>query len=420
MDVAIIITFCVLLLFAYVFDLTSSRTKIPSVILLLILGWAVKHLTNFFEIELPDVSGLLPVLGSVGLILIVLEGSLELKLDRSKGGLILRSFLGALLSILALALLLTFLFNYFGDFGFQASFLNALPLCVISSAIAIPSVRNLASREKEFVIYETSLSDILGVVLFNFLAFNEIINGLSIGIFILQLLVILVISFVAIIGLSFLLNKIEHHIKFIPIILAVILIYEISKIYHLPGLIFILLFGLFLGNLDGLKKLKIVEFFDLDDLISEVKKFKELTIEGAFLIRALFFLLFGFLIETAEVLNTESFIWSATTVVAIFGIRALQLWWSGLPLNPLLFIAPRGLISILLFLSIGATEAIPLVNTSLIIQVVLLTTIFMMFGLLLDKSGKVASEVLVTLDASEASEATEANKIETKMTGNAV
>lgn len=351
---------------------------------------------------------------SLGLILIVLEGSLELKLDSSKFGLILRSFLGALFSILALAFLLAFLFNYFGHFGLQTSFLNAIPLSVISSAIAIPSVRNLASREKEFVIYESSLSDILGVVLFNFLAFNEIINGRSIGIFTLQLLIIFVISFVAIIGLSYLLNKIEHHIKFIPIILIVILIYEISKIYHLPGLIFILLFGLFLSNLDGLKKLKLVERFQLDDLMNEVKKFKELTIEGAFLIRALFFLLFGFLIETAEVLNTETLIWSVTTVVAIIGIRALQLWWSGLPIRPLLFIAPRGLISILLFLSIGATQAIPLVNNSLIIQVILLTTLFMMLGLLLDKSGKVASEVQVTLEASEI------DNTETKMPRNAV
>jgi hypothetical protein len=40
--------------------------------------------------------------------------------------------------------------------------------------------------------------------------------------------------------LSFLLNKIQHHIKFVPIVLLIILIYEISKIFHLPALIFIL------------------------------------------------------------------------------------------------------------------------------------------------------------------------------------
>jgi len=392
MSITIIITFCVLLLFAYVFDLTAAHTKIPSVILLLLLGWTVKLLTTYVDVSLPDFSTFLPVLGSLGLILIVLEGSLELRLDKTKYGLIVSSFFGALLPILILAFLFAYLFNHFGHFGFRDSLLNAIPLSVISSSIAIPSVRNLASQEKEFVIYESSLSDILGVLIFNFLAFNEVINGQSVGVFTIQLVVILVVSIVAILGLSYLLNNIEHHIKFIPIILMVILIYETAKYYHLPALIFILLFGLFLGNLSGLKHLKVIQRFRPDGLLEEIEKFKELTIEGAFLIRALFFLLFGFLIETSEVLNTQTLSWALLIVVAIVAIRAVQLLLSGLPLRPLLFIAPRGLISILLFLSIGSTQSISFVNNSLIIQVILLTAVFMMLGLLTSDSAEEAEE----------------------------
>jgi hypothetical protein len=40
-----------------------------------------------FDINLPDLATL-PVLGTIGLILIVLEGSLELELNKSKVGLI--------------------------------------------------------------------------------------------------------------------------------------------------------------------------------------------------------------------------------------------------------------------------------------------------------------------------------------------
>ena len=79
-----IITLCVLLLLAYAFDFSSSKTKIPSVILLLILGFSVKQLLNIFHITLPDLTPVLPVLGTIGLILIVLEGSLELELNKSK------------------------------------------------------------------------------------------------------------------------------------------------------------------------------------------------------------------------------------------------------------------------------------------------------------------------------------------------
>lgn len=386
MTVTIIITFCILLLIAYVFDLTSSKTKIPSVILLLVLGWAVRQLTLLLNIHLPDFSPILPVLGTVGLILIVLEGSLELELNKSKFGLIKKSFLGASIPMITLAFLLAFAFRYFGHFGLKDSLTNAVPFCIISSAIAIPSVRNLSSQNKEFVIYESSLSDILGVLIFNFLALNSTIDGHSIGHFALQILIITIVSFIATIGLSFLLNKIDHHIKFVPIILLVLLIYAVSKIYHLPGLIFILIFGLAIGNLDELKRFKWIEKFNPNELNKEVGKFKELTIEGAFLVRALFFLLFGYLIETTEVLNTDTFLWALGIVISIFILRAVQLKLLKLPLQPLLFVAPRGLITILLFLSIDPTQTISFVNKSLIIQVIILTALVMMIGLMTNKS----------------------------------
>lgn len=174
MTATIIITLCALLLIAYLFDLSASKTKIPSVILLLILGWGVRQLTNIFEISFPDFSSILPVLGTIGLILIVLGGSLELELNRSKTGLIKRSFLGALIPMLAFAFLFAWLFQYFGHYSFRNSLVNAIPLSVISSAIAIPSVRGLGSADKEFVIYESSFSDILGVLFFNFVILNQV------------------------------------------------------------------------------------------------------------------------------------------------------------------------------------------------------------------------------------------------------
>lgn len=381
----IIISFCVLLLTAYVFNITSSKTKIPSVILLLLLGWLVKQISVYANIQLPDFAPLLPIIGTIGLILIVLEGSLELELNKSKFGLIKKSFWGALLPMIVLASILALAFNYFGNFGIKDSLTNAIPFCIISSAIAIPSVTNLSSHNKEFVIYESSLSDILGVLLFNFFALNDTIGFVSIGHFTLQLLIITVISFVATVGLSFLLSKIDHHIKFVPIILLVVLIYAISKIYHLPGLVFILLFGLSIGNLDELKRFKWIEKFKTDELNKEVKKFRELTIEGAFIIRALFFLLFGYIIESSEIVNTSTLPWALTIVFIIFVFRAVQLKVSKFPLQPLLFVAPRGLITILLFLSIEPAHTISLVNKSLIIQVIILTALLMMFGLMTHK-----------------------------------
>ena len=392
MTTAVIITFCSLLLIAYLFDLTSTKTKIPSVILLLILGWGVRQSTIFFGIQLPDFSPILPILGTIGLILIVLDGSLELELNRSKIKLIVKSFFGSMLSMIAMAFLLGYMFKYFGGNSLKSGVVNAIPFCVISSAIAIPSVRHLPWFEKEFVIYETSLSDILGVLFFNFITLHDTFDTHTFAHFGLDLVIITVVSFIATIGLAFLLSKIDHHIKFGPIILLIILIYAVSKVYHLPGLIFILLFGLFIGNLDELKRFKWIEKLRPEQLDKEVHKFKELTVEATFLVRTLFFLLFGYLIETSEILNTDTLLWAASIVAIIFILRIIQLKLSFLPLRPLLFVAPRGLITILLFLSIEPPNTIPLVNRSLIIQVIIISTLIMMVGLMMDKKREVVAE----------------------------
>ncbi|HEY4618030.1 MAG TPA: sodium:proton antiporter [Flavobacterium sp.] len=381
----IIIALCLLLLVAYLFDLTAARTKIPSVILLLLLGWVVREATFLFSIDIPDLSSTLPILGTIGLILIVLEGSLELELNKSKIGLIKKSSLGAFLPLIVLAFSLAYLLHYYGGYSYKDSLMNAIPFCVISSAIAIPSVRNLSSSQKEFIIYESSLSDIFGVIFFNFIVYNNSFGIDTFGYFCLEILIIVAISFVATILLSFLLKKIDHHIKFVPIILLIILIYEVSKIFHLPALIFILVFGLSIGNLDELKNLKWIQNFRLDLLLlnKEVSKFKELIVEATFLVRALFFLLFGYLIKTSEIINVDTLVWSVGIVLGIFVLRIIQLKISKIPLFPLLFVAPRGLITILLFLSIAPKNQILLINKSVIIQVILLSAFIMMLGLMI-------------------------------------
>lgn len=350
--------------------------------MLLVLGWLIKQSVLFLGIYVPKLDSALIVLATIGLVLIVLEGSLELKLDRSKIGLVTKSFFGALFPILILGAAIAYAFHYFGDVPYRTALINALPFCVISSAIAIPSVINLKEDQKEFVIYESSLSDILAVLIFNFIALNELYDGRTFGNFGLQILLILVISFVATIGLSYLLAQITHHVKFVPIILLVVMLYTILKEYHLPGLIFILLFGLFVGHLDKLKQIRWVRKLVTYNPESEVEMFTVLTVEGTFLIRSLFFLVFGYLLETSELFNPTTALWAFGMVALFLLVRVVQLLISGLPLNPLLFIAPRGLITILLFLYIAPENSIDIVNKSLIIQVIVLTVLVMTFGLM--------------------------------------
>lgn len=388
MTITIIISLCTLLLLAYVFDISSSKTKIPSVILLLSLGYAVKQVSIWFDIKITNLTPILPILGTIGLILIVLEGSLDLELNKSKLPIIGKSSVIALVPMILSSFGLAFAFQYYGNTTFKTGLANAIPFTIISSAIAIPSARNLLSKNKEFITYESSLSDIFGVLFFNFITLNDSIGSKSLGFFLLQLLIMLVVSFLATLSLSFFLNKIKHHIKFVPIILMIILIYAISKVYHLPALIFILLFGLSLGNFDELRSFKFIQQFHPVNFDREFHKFRELTTEMAFLIRALFFLLFGFLIETSEILNTETIVWALAITASVFVLRFIFLKIFKLKSSPLLFIAPRGLITILLFFSIPVGQTLALANKSLIIQVIFLTALVMMFGLMKHKKNE--------------------------------
>jgi potassium/hydrogen antiporter len=384
----IIITICVLLLIAYAFDLTSSKTRVPSVVMLLLLGWVVRQITSLLGLEIPDLTIVLPVFGTIGLILILLESSIDLELNPTKRKLILKSFFMALLPYVMLCFMLAWLFMYFGHTTLQVALLNAIPLGNLSSAIAIPSVRHLSVRKKEFVIYESNFSDIVGVLFFNLMLISGASTLWTIGVFHFQILIMVAISLIATIGLAILLKRIDHHVKFAPIIILIVLIYVLSGIYNLPGLIFILIFGLFLGNFHKIADNKWMNKINPHALQKEVDRFKDITSEISFLIRSLFFLLFGYLMKTSEILNTDSILWTLGIFILIYGVRLIWLKIFRLQLKPLLFIAPKGLFTIILFLSLPISMNIPFINKSLLIQIIILSSLFMMFGIISHKEEK--------------------------------
>ena len=382
MTTSIIITLSILLLLAYLFEITTSRLKIPSVILLLALGFGVKLISTSLDIQVSNLNPILPILGTVGLILIVLEGSLELEIDRSKLRFIFKLLIISLLPIIILSFGIAYYLHYYEAIPLKMALSNAIPVGIISSAIAIPSARNLLSADKEFITYESSLSDIFGVIIFNFVALNDNFGTKTFGTFGIELLLMLVISFVATLLLAGFLNRIKHHIKFVPIIISIVLIYAISKEYHLPALLFILLFGLFMGNIDELRHIKFIQKFHPINFSRDVEKFREITTEIAFLIRASFFILFGFLLEMSDLLNSSTLLFAICITAGIFSIRFITLRIFKIKTNPLLFIAPRGLITILLFLSIPLNAQIEQINKSLVTQVIILSALIMMFGLM--------------------------------------
>lgn len=384
MHVSFLLVFSALILIGYLFEVLSPKTRIPNVIILLGLGMLCQQMVSWVGWERPDFSGVLPELGTVGLILIVLEGTLELKITRAKIPLLSKTFGIAFLSIVTLCLTLGFWFNLQG-YSFKNSILNAIPISVISSAIAIPTARMLSVKDKEFIIFESSFSDIIGVTFFNYLVATVIINAASIGLFVAQIGISIVFSIAAALILTLILSRLNHRIKFIPIIALILFLYALAKGFHLPALILILVFGLVVANIEKVTSLKWFHQFDPKNLIKEIHRFEEITTELTFVVRVSFFIIFGFTIDLPSLLNSNSLALAAIIFAMIVLLRILQLLLLRLPVFPLAFVAPRGLITILLFISIPASQTLDIVNQTLITQIILMTSLFMMGATLFSK-----------------------------------
>src|ERR1700761_4125658 len=89
-----------LVIFSYLFDLIGSKIRIPSVILLMCLGIGIRQALDYFGFTSIRFANLLPTLGTLGLVLIVFEGALELRYSSEKNGIILKSFFSALANLI--------------------------------------------------------------------------------------------------------------------------------------------------------------------------------------------------------------------------------------------------------------------------------------------------------------------------------
>ncbi len=379
----LIIALSLSVLISYGFDLLSGRFKIPSVILLLGLGMGLRQLTDYLAIPVPYVAPTLSTLGALGLILIVLEGSLDLEIEPGNYGLLRRTSLMAFLTITITTLVIATTLYLLLEETFYKCLINAIPFAVVSSSVVLPSVRNLTDGQRSFLVYESSFSDIIGVMAFNFVLMSQSSVLTASGIFVRDTLVMAVISLVCCFGLLYLIGRINHPVKFLPIISVLFLVYAVAKIYQLSSLLLILVFGLFLNNTELFMRGRLSEIFKNDLFEKELDQLKNLTTEGAFVVRTFFFLLFGYAADAKSLIDPDALIVSTIFVSMILVVRALalRLTLRG-PLGPLVWIAPRGLLTILLYREIPEPLQLTGFPAGILILVVILSALAMTAGVL--------------------------------------
>ncbi|MCB0493888.1 MAG: cation:proton antiporter [Cyclobacteriaceae bacterium] len=380
-----IIAICSIVIISYSFSMIAKYTKIPSVLLLIVLGVGIQFLLKELNISLGDnVFSLLQLLGIVGLIMIVLEAALDLRLTKDKSALILKAFFIALFALLGSSIAIAWLLHYFLSLSYYTAFIYAIPLSIMSSAIIIPSVNQLSGKKKEFMIYESTFSDILGIMVFYFAIGNSAstapidlvkevaINvGLTIG-----------LSIIASYLLVLLFQRITENARLFLLISALILLYSIGKVFHLSSLIVILVFGLTLSNYKIFFSGKLKRFIDEGILIRINKEFHLVTLESAFVVRTFFFVVFGLTLDLQSLLDINTAIISLSITAALYAIRFICLKPFFKSILPELFIAPRGLITVLLFFGIPPIFIQDSFSSGILLYTILITGVIMTVGMI--------------------------------------
>lgn len=391
----IIILLSVLILVAYLFELTYKVIRIPSIMVLILSGIIIQWLVrNYLHLKnIPDVQYLLKIFGTVGLVLIVFEGTLELKISKNNLLSIGKIFLFSVFEVVLIMLLCAGYIALHKKFDWHTALLNVIPFSIISSAIAIPTASVLSSSKKQFIIYESSFSDIVGILIFNFFFINESINGLAIFNFSWQMVLLIIISIVASIILAMILSRMKHKIKFIPIITMMLFLYSLLHFYHLPSLLFILIFGLALSNFDWIKNLHQLDFLKLKGLEKEVQQLDEIIAELTFGIKSIFFLLFGFSLNIQNLWNLQDISWALLIVGLALIVRYVLLYLFRFSFDEILFIFPRGLITVLLFYLIPENKRLVYFNDTVLTHIIFISLILLIFNNLIYRTKIELSEI---------------------------
>lgn len=377
---------CGLVILSYLFSMLSMVIRVPSVLLLLFAGVGFRFFTDSYNINLELPASLVETLGVVGLIMIVLEAGLDLKLSKDKTRLIRDSFFSALVLLVLSTALLTGILYYWLHEPLEKCMAYAIPLSIMSSSIVIPSLHPLSEKKREFLVYEASFSDILGILAFNYLLSGQVIGWKSLGVFSGSVVFSIVLSLVLSFVLFFILARTRLNIKFFLVFALLILIYMGGKIFHLPSLIIIIVFGMMIKNWELLRWPWLQRFFPVEQVNSVRHLLHSITAESSFLIRTFFFILFGYSIQLNALNSNQVVMVGSMIVVALFIVRLLYLrFFVKTNVFPESFLIPRGLVTIVLYYKIPEQYRLSSFDEGILFFIILTTAVIMTIGMIFYK-----------------------------------
>ncbi|MFW5663222.1 MAG: cation:proton antiporter [Bacteroidota bacterium] len=284
---------------------------------------------------------------------------------------------------------------------FFNSLVYAIPLSVVSSAVLIPSIHTLTQKKKEFMIYEGTFSDIIGIMFFNFVVLQEgsIFSISGLGNILLTILLSIITSYLMV----FFFSRMKHSIKLFLMLAILALLYSIGKKFHLSSLLMIFIFGLVLNNARLFFRSKLKDYLDFKVVDLITKDFKIVTSETAFLVRTFFFVAFGLSINLQVFFEPTVILVGSVIVIILYLVRFINFkLFLKTNVLPEIFLAPRGLITILLFFSIPPIYQIQDFSSGILFFVIISTGLIMMIALMVTPEIKADTVTIIDVDMGSA------------------
>lgn len=381
----LVIIFSATIIVSYFFHLYAKKSGFPAVLLLIGLGIIINYSLRLSGFTKPDLLPLLGVLGVVGLILIVLEAALDLEVVKEKRGLITRSFIVSLIGLAGTSYLTALCLNVLMDLDLLKCLLFTIPLSILGSAVVLPSIDDVEKEKREFIIYESTFSDILGIIAFYSvltLAGSSSTEGVTFGIFtnlVFTVLFSVLISYL----LIYIFQNIQGPVKLFLLIAVLLLLYAVGQMFDLSSLIIILIFGIMLSNYKVFFKGVLMSLLNEEKVRSVLHDMRVVTAETAFVVRTFFFIIFGWSVYLGSLLNIKVIIMGLLILLIIYFVRALILLvFKGKNIVLELFLAPRGLVTILLFFAIPKELSVGKEFEGVLLFVVLVSCLIMAWSLI--------------------------------------
>jgi len=340
---------------AHFFTGIFSRTRVPDVLLLTVIGiilGPVLHLVtpaNFGSIG--------PVFATVTLIIILFEAGLSLDLD------ILKTSIRPTLALTGI----NFLLSLFA-IGAASHYLIGLPMrlglmlgAIVAStspAVIVPLTRHLPMDQssKTIVFLESALSDVLSIVVAIGFMDSFRLGRLHLTQMVGQIVATLLLAGIAGAGSAFLwsalllrIRGLENSIFTTPAFVFVL--FGVVEIFGFSGYVAAVVFGAVLGNIEVFHGLQWMRRYLPDEAITLNVEERNFLAEVVFLLKTFFFVYVGVSIKFTDL----SLIYMASALAALMFLLRIPAVWLGLrretPVRDASFIAimsPKGLAAVVL------------------------------------------------------------------------